>query len=322
MQRLRLITVALLSISFTGACTGVPTVLVVNMIPLQQSAEANDNAEPTVAVKQPFPLHIAATAHLPGGTFCGAADRSAIFVSDDGGLTWSLRCIVERDPASFPADPILRFLNDDLYAAYLYKADWAALTTTVRLAKASQFLTDPVMTAPFTDWIDFDQPHLHTWAGSIAGGVGIAASDFSTVFETPITCHAGVVVAAVPPTGPWRRKCIAVRSGYGRHDGARVTTHGDGTTYAAYQRVVDFPASCIPSFRAMKVTLSYCGGIRSICRQTRSHNSSKRLHLVLSLDAPSEAIPALARDPHDAASFLTTTRSTLTSARSCVPTLE
>ncbi|MGH7711648.1 MAG: hypothetical protein ACREOG_10200, partial [Gemmatimonadaceae bacterium] len=188
----------------------------------------------------------AAAAHLPGGSYCGIADRSAIFVSDNSGSSWGLRCIVETSPRQFTADPSLRLLKDELYLAYLFAIDFGAGVSTVRLASAGDFLSDPVMTKPFEDWPRFDQPQLQTWPGSTeAGAVGFAASDMNTLAESPIVCHAGVVLAADPALGPWMKQCIAFRSGYGGHFGSRLSAHQDGTLFAAYQRVVDFPRTCV-----------------------------------------------------------------------------
>src|ERR1044072_4795336 len=68
-----------------------PTVLLVNIIPRSLSGESNQDSEPTVAGKPANPLQIVATAFTPDpqrGQF------APIFLSQDGGNTWTLNSIV------------------------------------------------------------------------------------------------------------------------------------------------------------------------------------------------------------------------------------
>src|SRR6266545_3076316 len=69
----------------------VAKVVVVNMIPRSLSGEANQDSEPTIAVNPANPLQIAASAFTPDplkGSF------APIYVSNDGGNTWTLNSIV------------------------------------------------------------------------------------------------------------------------------------------------------------------------------------------------------------------------------------
>src|SRR5437773_2691607 len=68
-----------------------PAVLVVNMIPKSLSGETHQDSEPTIAVNPVNPLQIAAAAFTPDplkGSF------APIYVSNDGGNTWTLNSIV------------------------------------------------------------------------------------------------------------------------------------------------------------------------------------------------------------------------------------
>ena len=67
------------------------TVRVINMIPASLSGETNQDSEPNLAVNPANPMEIVATAFTPapmGGAF------APIYVSTDGGSTWSLRTVV------------------------------------------------------------------------------------------------------------------------------------------------------------------------------------------------------------------------------------
>src|SRR6516162_367290 len=72
-------------------------VLVVNMVPRSLSRETNQDSEPTLAVNPANPLEMAGTAFTPdpmGGAL------APIYVSTDGGNTWSLNAIVPSTAGS------------------------------------------------------------------------------------------------------------------------------------------------------------------------------------------------------------------------------
>jgi len=94
-----------------------PPIMVVDIIPEILSGETNTNSEPNVAVNPTDPSQIAASAYLPepmGGK------TSVVFISGDGGKTWSCRSTVPVDYAS--CDVTLRFggLLNTLYVAALH----------------------------------------------------------------------------------------------------------------------------------------------------------------------------------------------------------
>src|SRR5512144_228300 len=66
-------------------------ILVVNMIPKSLSGEAEQDSEPSIAVDPADPQRIVATAFTPDPMGTGFAP---IYVSADGGLTWTLRSTV------------------------------------------------------------------------------------------------------------------------------------------------------------------------------------------------------------------------------------
>src|ERR1043166_4547722 len=75
----------------TSKKAATPKVLLVNIIPKSLSGETHQDSEPTIAVNPANPLQIAASAFTPDplrGSF------APIYVSNDGGNTWTLNSIV------------------------------------------------------------------------------------------------------------------------------------------------------------------------------------------------------------------------------------
>src|SRR6267142_3518492 len=66
-------------------------VLIVNMIPKSLSGEDHQDSEPSIAVNPSNPLQIAASAFTPDPS---EGPRAPIYVSTDGGNTWTLNSIV------------------------------------------------------------------------------------------------------------------------------------------------------------------------------------------------------------------------------------
>src|SRR5436305_13890425 len=69
-----------------------PQVSVVDIIPEALSGEIDDDWEANVAVNPVHPEQIAASAFTREPM--RRPDRAPIFVSDDGGITWSLRSVI------------------------------------------------------------------------------------------------------------------------------------------------------------------------------------------------------------------------------------
>jgi len=79
-----------------AASPGGPTVTVVNIIPRSLSGETNQDSEPNIAVNPQNPDQIVATAFTPDPA---GGNLAPLFVSVDGGRTWTLNSIV---PSSMP----------------------------------------------------------------------------------------------------------------------------------------------------------------------------------------------------------------------------
>ena len=88
------------------------------MIPQSLSDETNGDAEPNIAVNPSNPLQIAGSAFTPDPS---GGSHAPIYVSTDGGKTWTLNSIVpSNDPNSGTGDITLRFSGTNkLYAGIL-----------------------------------------------------------------------------------------------------------------------------------------------------------------------------------------------------------
>ena len=121
-------------------------VTVVNMIPALSSGETNQDSEANLAVNPADPKEIVGTTFTPSPN--AGSTNSPVFYSDDGGLTWALKDIIEGRPVR---DQTVRFAGrgGHLYAGVLIGPggistinfdvlrtdDFSGLTTMTRLAR-------------------------------------------------------------------------------------------------------------------------------------------------------------------------------------------
>src|SRR6266496_4830967 len=158
-----------------------PTVLVVNMIPKSLSGETHQDSEPTIAVNPANPLQIAASAFTADplkGSF------APIYVSNDGGNTWTLNPIVPGNSRrTGTGDITLQFSksNSTLYAGIL-RGD--SRTTRMNILRAKDFTVAQPMEI-LVDRKNVDQPYMqvHTLtsgAGKGSDRVYVGNNDLST----------------------------------------------------------------------------------------------------------------------------------------------
>ncbi|MDQ6904900.1 MAG: hypothetical protein M3139_18055, partial [Bacteroidota bacterium] len=94
------------------------SIKVVNIIPQSLSGETNQDSEPNIAVNPSNPLQIAASAFTPNPM--GGAN-APIYISTDGGNTWSLNSIVPGNGSVGTGDITLKFAGSSnrLFASIL-----------------------------------------------------------------------------------------------------------------------------------------------------------------------------------------------------------
>src|SRR5437870_5204589 len=216
-----------------------PAVLVVSMIPRSLSGEEHQDSEPTIAVNPADPRQIAASASAPEPS---EGPRAPMYVSTDGGQTWTLNSIVPstvRD-GSATADITVAFgtASSVLYAGIIrfpFPGDRTRLnilrTTDVRSAALMTVLVDRTGSG-------VDQPYVQ--AITVASGPGkgkdrvyVGDNDFNAPGGRTATIDQSLNGGANAPHFKTIR--IESRTGAGQ-DGppVRPAIHPDGTVYAIF----------------------------------------------------------------------------------------
>jgi hypothetical protein len=137
-------------------------VTVVNMIPKALSGETNQDSEPNLAVSPENPKFIAGSAFTPDPTY---GPRCPIFVSSDGGNTWTLNSIIPSEQGSKTGtyDITLRFgAGTALYAGILRLPN-PAPEPRLNILRTDNF-ADPAIMAVLVDRTGngVDQPYIQT----------------------------------------------------------------------------------------------------------------------------------------------------------------
>ena len=133
-------------------------VTIVNMIPQTLSDETNGDAEPNIAVNPRNPLQIAGSAFTPDPS---GGSHAPIYVSTDGGKTWTLNSIVpSNDRFTGTGDITLRFSGTNkLYASILSLPPPAPLETELKILRSDNF-TGPAVMKVLVDRRGVDQPYV------------------------------------------------------------------------------------------------------------------------------------------------------------------
>ena len=142
---------------------------IVNMIPASLSGETNQDSEPNLAVNPAKPTDMVATAFTPapmGGAF------APIYVSTDGGTTWSLRTVVPGNGASGTGDISVAFATT---GGRLYAGILSGTTGRLQILRTANFTA----TTPMTSLVDRDSED-QPWV--VAGSVVVAGTSRDRVF--------------------------------------------------------------------------------------------------------------------------------------------
>jgi HYDIN/CFA65/VesB-like, Ig-like domain len=215
-------------------------VSLINMVPQTRSGETNQDAEPAITINPSNPLQLAGTAftwdNLTGAPMTGST--APIYVSTDGGQTWSLVFNVPSTAgATFPTGDITVSFSgttvgttNTLYTGILHAPDFS-----MRVLRAADYRVGTTMTQLDTRTNNVDQPHVK------AGGVGQDRlyvgfnNGFGGVASQTATLDFSQSAGIAAPV--FNLNLLEVRStGTGGQDGFAITpaVHSDGTVYAAF----------------------------------------------------------------------------------------
>lgn len=211
-----------------------------NIVPQSLSGETNQDSEPNIAVNPANPSQIAISAFTPDPM--GGAN-APIYVSTDGGATWSLNSIVPSAGASGTGDITLKFAGTSsrLFAAILDGA-----SGDFEVHRTTNF-TSPTAMTQLESRTGEDQPYVQ--AATVMGGAGVGAdrvyigvNDFNAPGGKTATVEQTLDGGLPAPAFSSIR--IETRTTLGQ-DGPQVrpASHPDGTVYAAFYRWISSTGS-------------------------------------------------------------------------------
>jgi hypothetical protein len=218
------------------------------MIPKSLSGEQHQDSEPTIAVNPANPLQIAGTAFTPDPAH---GNRAPIYVSTDGGNTWTLNSIVPSSAAdgSATADITVAFASasNNLYAG-IVRLPFPADRPRLNILRTSNFQSaSPMMVLVDRTGRGVDQPFVQ--AITVSGGpnkgkdrVYVGDNDFNAPGGRTATVDESANAGGANPA--FHSVRIEKRATPGQ-DGpsVRPAAHADGTVYAAFYSWRSFNSS-------------------------------------------------------------------------------
>jgi len=213
-------------------------VMVVNLIPRSLSGESNPDSEPNLAVNPANPQLIVASAFTPNPAGSGDAP---IFVSTDGGNTWSLHAIVPSDQMT--ADITLRFgsSSNNLYAGII-RTPIVSNAPRLNILRTNNVLSG----LPMDVLVDrtghgVDQPYIQaaTVPDGKGGSVDVVVCGDNDFNHQPQSATMDVSGNAGTARAPFKNSVVDVRPAAGGDaPSIRPAIHSDGTVYGAFLRRV------------------------------------------------------------------------------------
>lgn len=223
----------------SGTLYGAPPtrVTVVNMIPQNSSGEVAHDGEPNIAVNPADPSHIVASAFTPHPTLL---NRAPVFISTDGGATWTLNGIVPS-ANGMTGDITVRFgdRGGSLYAGILFGGNFLNL----RVLRTTNPFGGGTMTGLINN-NNQDQPYVeaattNSGAGDVdrvyvgfnnwgqrlgAGGTGRTATELLSLSARTAPAPAGFNPTVIESRPTFAQDMPAIRT----------AVHSDGTVYAVF----------------------------------------------------------------------------------------
>jgi len=233
----------------TGGVGHAPSgVFLINMIPKALIGESNQDSEPHLSVNLTNPRQIVATAFTPDP---GGGVNAPIYVSNDGGLKWTLNSIVPSAAGSTSGtSDITTGLNRN--ASKLYGAILRIPTGHDEFLRTNNFAA-PTPMAVLKSRPNVDQPFTHATTVTSGPDAGkdrlyIGGNDFAGPGGKTATIDQSHNANVTSPAFSTIR--IEKRTTVGQ-DGPQIRpiSHPDGTVYAAFYRwsamTGSFPANTL-----------------------------------------------------------------------------
>jgi hypothetical protein len=211
-----------------------PNIKVVNMVPASMSGESSQDSEPNLAVDPSQPTRMVGTAFTrdPLG-----GPNAPVYVSTDGGNTWSLNSIVPGDGS---------FGTDDITVAFagsggvLYAGTLNGNNVNLNVLRTANPTSTTVMTL-LESRANEDQPWVVAGTTLVGGSpqdrVYVGNNDFNQPAGGTATVDLSTNAATAPAPAGFAPHQIEKRTTSGQ-DGppTRIALHSDGSVYAAFER--------------------------------------------------------------------------------------
>ena len=211
-----------------GVCP-IPAVTVVNMIPFAQSGETGQDSEPNLSVNPANPQLIVGSAFTVNPT--GATATAPIYVSSNGGATWTLNNIVPSGNGT-TGDITLRFGSSTnfLYAGTLRGGSSLTLNV-LRTGDATSTTTMTLLRSRGS----IDQPFVEARTLSGADRVYVGNNDFGVTDGRTATIDRTLSGTVTTPSFSSLR---LERRNTCSQDAPPIRTaiHADGTVYSVFFR--------------------------------------------------------------------------------------
>jgi hypothetical protein len=215
----------------SGCCsppdrTPLAGIKVINMVPNGMSSEMNQDSEPFLAVDQSNRNRMVGTAFTPNPF--GSSGNAPVYITTDGGETWSLNMIVQSNGFVGTGDITVAASNSPsrLYGGILRMPGSLLLN----VLKTNDFTSSTTMSV-LRSRTQIDQPFSQ--ATTVAGSdrIYVGNNDFNVTngktATVDVSVDGGVTFTSVR---------LETRSTNGQQNGPsiRPAVSGDGTVYAAY----------------------------------------------------------------------------------------
>jgi hypothetical protein len=207
---------------------------IVNIVPASLSGESGQDSEPNLAVNPEKTSDMVATAFTPAPM---GGSNAPVYVSTDGGNTWSLKTIVPDNGQLGTGDITVGFATT---GGTLYAGILSGTNSHLKILRTSNF-TSPTTMTTLIDRASEDQPWV--LAGSVVVGgrsqdrVFVGNNNFNQPAGGTATVDVSQDAATTAPPGGFTPIQLEKRA-TAPQDGppVRLALHPDGTVYAAFQR--------------------------------------------------------------------------------------